>query len=300
MASISPMLGLFGRALELRPSISRAGPLMQPKVASSVHVRGAKNLTATQVKKEATKKKRKKFPNYKLQNLKDARQYTLCDAMQYIRAFEVGRPPTSAKYEVHIRLKTKRDGPVIKNQIKLPHSVKTDLKICAICPPDSNAARDARLAGATLVGEEDIFDVLKSGKVDFDRVIAHPDSMQKIGKAGLPRILGPKGLMPNAKAGTVVENMRGTIGSMMGGSFYRERVGMLRLAVGQLGFNPEQLRDNIRAFIQAIKKDANSMSDQMQKDIHEVVLSSTNAPGFTLSGEFRSEDSVSTKALSTL
>ena len=172
---------------------------------------------------------------------------------------------------MHIRLKTKRDGPVIRNQLRLPHSVKSDLSICVICPPDSKAAEEARIAGATLVGEEDIFEVIKSGKVDFDRVIAHPDSMPKINKAGLPRILGPKGLMPNAKLGTIVENMRDTIGNMMGGSMYRERVGMLRMAIGQLGFTPEQLRDNIRTFIDAIKKDAAGMSDQMVKDIHEVV-----------------------------
>lgn len=122
-----------------------------------------------------------------------------------------------------------------------------------------------------MVGEDEVFEVIKSGKVDFDRVIAHPDSMQKMNKAGIPRILGPKGLMPNAKVGTIVENMRDTIGSMMGGSMYRERVGMLRMAVGQLGFTPEQLRANIRAFIEAIKRDAAGLSDQMPKDIHEVV-----------------------------
>ena len=194
----------------------------------------------------------------------------------YIRAFEVGNPPNVPKYELHIRLKTKRDGPVIRNQLRLPHSVKTDLKICAICPPDSRAAEDARIAGATLVGEDEVFEVIKSGKVDFDRVIAHPDSMQKMNKAGIPRILGPKGLMPNAKVGTIVENMRDTIGNMMGGSMYRERVGMLRMAVGQLGFAPEQLRENIRAFIEAIKRNSVGLSDQMQKDIHEVVRKSAS------------------------
>ena len=122
-----------------------------------------------------------------------------------------------------------------------------------------------------MVGEDEVFEVMKSGKFDFDRVVAHPDSMQKLSKAGLPRILGPRGLMPSPKMGTVVENMKDTIGNMLGGSMYRERDAVLRLSIGQLGFTPEQLRDNIRTFVAAVRKDASAMSDSIQKDIHEVV-----------------------------
>jgi len=238
---------------------------------------------------------------------------TSAEGISYIRAFEVGRPPTVPKYECHVKLKTKRDGAVIRNQIRLPHSVKTDIKICVICPPDSNAAKQAREAGATLVGEDDVFEIIKSGKIDFDRCVAHPDSLAKMGKAGLPRILGPRGLMPNPKLGTIVENPAGAVRTMLGGSMYRERQGVVRMAVGQLGFKPEQLRDNIRAFLDKMKKDAANLSDTISKEISEVVskvmrfsvqahnwqvLSSTNSPGFSLDGEFRKENSPPTKALS--
>lgn len=240
-------------------------------------------------------------------------QLILTERTSYIRAFEVGRPPSIPKYECHVKLKTKRDGAVIRNQIRLPHSVKTSIKICVICPPDLPAAKQASEAGAILVGEDDVIEVIKSGKIDFDRCIAHPDSITKIGKAGLPKILGPRGLMPSLKLGTIVENPAGMVRTMLGGSMYRERQGVVRMAVGQLRFTPEQLRDNIRAFLDKMKADAVNLSDKISKEISEVVckvdgmlaeaynlqvLSSTNSPGFSLNGDFRSENSPPTKALS--
>lgn len=183
----------------------------------------------------------------------------------------MGRPPTVPKYECHIKLKTKKDGPVIRSQMRLPHSVKTDIKICVICPPDSVAAKQAREAGAVLVGEEEVFDIIKSGKVDFDRCIAQPSSLPKMNQAGLGRILGPRGLMPSTKLGTVVDNVGSAIKNMLGGSMYRERQGVVRMAVGQLGFTPEQLRDNLKSFVGQIKKDAASLSDQVTKEVYEVV-----------------------------
>ncbi|KAJ8109014.1 hypothetical protein OPT61_g7762 [Boeremia exigua] len=112
-------------------------------------------------------------------------------------------------------------------------------------------------------------------------------------RAGLGRILGPKGLMPSTKTGTVVNNIGPTVRNMVGGSEYRERLGVIRMAVGQLGFTPAEMQENIKAFMDALKKDMAQMQDRVSKEVHEVVLSSTNAPGFTLSGEFKGPDSIS-------
>ena len=124
-----------------------------------------------------------------------------------------------------------------------------------------------------LVGEEEVFEVIKSGKFDFDRCIAQPVSLSKMNQAGLGRILGPRGMMPSAKLGTVVENVGSSIKNMLGGSMYRERQGVVRMAVGQLGFTPEQLRDNVKTFISQVKKDAQSLSDEVTKEIYEIVSS---------------------------
>src|SRR5258707_15851578 len=95
----------------------------------------------------------------------------------YLRAFEVGRKPTESKYEMHIKLKSLKNGPVIRNRLRLPHPVKTDLRICVICPPDSKYAETARAAGAALVGEEEIFEAVKDGRIEFDRMLCQTDSL---------------------------------------------------------------------------------------------------------------------------
>ncbi|KAL8711512.1 MAG: hypothetical protein Q9220_004171 [cf. Caloplaca sp. 1 TL-2023] len=241
--------------------------------------------------RDQPKKKKKTRITFKQYDLKNAEQFSLCDAMRYIQAFEVGRPPNSPKYDLAVKLRTIKNGPTIRNRLRLPHAVNTSLRICVICPPDSSHAEAAKKAGATLVGEETVFDAIKEGRIDFDRCICQQDSSQKMNKAGLGRMLGPRGLMPSAKYGTIVKDVGATVKSLVGGSEYRERSGVLRLAIGQLGFTPEEMQANIKAFMTEVKKDIGLLSDRINKEIHEVVLSSTNAPGFTLNGEFRSATS---------
>ena len=190
---------------------------------------------------------------------------------RYIHAFEVGRPPTSSKYDLAVRLRTPKNGPAVRNRLRLPHAVDTSTRICVICPPGSPAAKQAVSAGATLVGEETIFDAVKEGRIEFDRCVCHIDSAQKLNQAQLGRILGPRGLMPSTKFGTITKDISGTVKNMVGGSEYREKLGVIRCAVGQLGFTPEEMQRNIRVFIGAIKKDLATLSDRISKEIHEVV-----------------------------
>lgn len=190
---------------------------------------------------------------------------------RYIRAFEVGRPPTSAKYEMAVKLRTLKNGPVIRNRLRLPHPVKTDIRICVICPPDSKHAEEARKAGATLVGEDEIFEAVKDGKINFDRCLCQTDSLAKLNKSGVARFLGPRGLMPSSKSGTIVRDVGQTVRDMIGGSEYRERMGVVRMGIGQLGYTPEQLQANIKAFMDLVKKDIATISDRAKKEIHEVV-----------------------------
>ena len=192
---------------------------------------------------------------------------------------------------MHIKLKSLKNGPVIRNRLRLPHPVKTDLRICVICPPDSKYAETARAAGAALVGEDEIFEAVKDGRIEFDRILCQTDSLAKMNKAGLGRILGPRGLMPSTKLGTVVKDPGLVMKDLIGGAEYRERLGVIRMAVGQLGFTPEEMQRNIKIFIEALKKDIAQLSDRIHKEVVEVVLSSTHGPGFTLSGEFQNPES---------
>lgn len=172
---------------------------------------------------------------------------------------------------MHVRLRTLKNGPVLRKQFRLPHPVKTDIRICVIAAPDSKAAQEARAGGAVLVGEDDVFNHVKEGIVEFDRCICHIDSLQKLNKSGIARILGPKGLMPSTKMGTVVTQVGSSLRDMVGGSEYRERLGVVRLAVGQLGFTPEAMQQNIKALMDSVKKDIAQMSGRISKEIHEVV-----------------------------
>ncbi|KAJ6022132.1 hypothetical protein N7540_007636 [Penicillium herquei] len=273
-----------------------------PTLAGLQQVRGLKNQKKDKGKKGKSEAKpsRRAPLEFRQGNLKDLTQYTLCDAMRFIRAIEVGRERTVSKYEVAIRMRTRRDGPVIRNMIRFPHAVQTESRICVICPPGSKQAKDALAAGAVLVGEEEVFAAVKAGKIEFDRCLAHPDSLPALNKAALGRILGPRGLMPSVKTGTVVEDVASRVEMLRGGTIYRERDATIRLPIGQLGFSPEQLRDNLRTTIESIKKDAAGLNDRINKEIYEVVLSSTHGPGFSLNGEFKTDDSPETSALSGL
>ena len=155
--------------------------------------------------------------------------------------------------------------------MRLPHTVDSSQRIAVICPPDSPAATAAKKAGATLVGEDVIFDAVKEGRIEFERLICHADSVAKLSKANLGRMLGPKGLMPSAKTGTVVKDVATSVKSLVGGTEYREKIGVIRLAIGQIGFTPEQMKENVQAFMTNVKKDIGNLTDKMSKEIHEVV-----------------------------
>jgi large subunit ribosomal protein L1 len=153
--------------------------------------------------------------------------------------------------------------------MRLPHPVKTDLRICVIAPEDSAAGRAAKAAGASLVGEDHVFDMIKDGRIEFDRCLCHVDSLVKLSKSGVARILGPRGLMPSAKTNSVVKDVSNSVKDMVGASEYRERMGVVRMSIGQLGFTPEEVQRNIKAFMDALKKDMAALADRISKEIHE-------------------------------
>lgn len=189
-----------------------------------------------------------------------------------------------------MKFKTHKNGPVIRqNQLQLPHPVKTSVRFAVIAPPGSKAAEEAKEAGAVLVGEADIFEELK--KMNFDRCIAHPKSIAAMNAAGIPRILGPKGMMPNVKNGTVTTDPKKLLQAMSSGAVFRERFGVVRIAAGTLKFTPQMLRENLEAFIKRMKEEVARLPENTQKTIYEIVLSSSSGPGLSLNGKFQSEDS---------
>ncbi|KAL2130247.1 hypothetical protein VTI74DRAFT_6705 [Chaetomium olivicolor] len=287
MASLNQCLASLARlnlAAPARPTVSSTIPqFLLPSAAATPVVRYASG--GGGMRKRPAKKK-KVYKTFRCYDLSPMQQFTLCDAMRYIRAFEVGRPPAVIKYELAVKLRTNKSGPVIRNRIRLPFPVKTDTRIAVICPEDSPLMVEAQQLGAVAVGEESLFESIRQGNIPFNKLICHADSQEALKKANLGKILGPKGLMPSPKTKTITTDLKATIQELIGADEYRERNGVIRMAVGQLGFTPKMLSDNVKAFMQLLKSDIANSDENHPKSLDEVVLSSTNGPGFSLNGGF--------------
>ncbi|KAK3942572.1 ribosomal protein L1-like protein [Diplogelasinospora grovesii] len=289
MASTNQFLASMARlslSPSTRPSAIAIPNFLLPSITAPLvrHASGAGGM------KKRPAKKKKTYKSFRSYDLSPMEQFTLCDAMRYIRAFEVGRPPTSVKYEIALKLKTQKNGPVLRNRIRLPFPVKTDTRIAVICPEDSPLLAEAQQLGAVAVGEESLFNAIREGNIPFNKLICHTDSEAALRKANLGKLLGPKGLMPSQKTKTITSNLKATMQELIGADEYRERNGVVRLAVGQLGFTPQMLADNVKAFMGNVKSDINEIDDTFGKGVDEVVLSSTNGPGFSLNGGFSPSD----------
>ncbi|KAL5625590.1 hypothetical protein BROUX41_005650 [Berkeleyomyces rouxiae] len=282
LQSLSPMarFGLLALRSAARPTAASAVPatVMQARNAS-MKSKGSK---------EAAEKKKKLPKDFKVYDPTKFPQFSLCDAIRYIRAAEVGYHGSSTKYEIAVRLRTARNGPVVRNTIKLPHPVRTSARFGVVCPENSTIGQEALLAGAVVVGQESLFERIRAGDMPFDRLICHEDSEKALNAAGLGRILGPKGLMPSRKLGTVTKNIKRSM--QAGSDEYRERMGVIRVAVGQLGFTPKMVADNVKALVDQIKKECAALEDLTYKEVREVVLSSSHGPGLSLNGKFKCTD----------
>ncbi|KAK7544882.1 mitochondrial 54S ribosomal protein uL1m [Phyllosticta citribraziliensis] len=300
MASTPRCLAHLGRqslrTTSIRPTTTtlRTGLAASPAPSLLLPLQQFRGAASPAKKKDGSGKKKALSKSFKVPDMKLAIQFPLLDAMRYLRAFEMRYPDVTGRYEVHVRFRTERSGPTIRNRMRLPHPVKVDLRICVIAPRDSPAGQAALKAGAAVVGEDEIFEAVRAGKIDFDRCLAVAESMPKLMKANVARILGPQGLMPSAKMNTVVKDAKDVataVGDMVGGTEYRERVGVVRMAIGNMDFTPDMLSANIKIFLESVKKDIAKIPDNYSKSIHEVVLSSTHGPGFSLSGEIAGPES---------
>ncbi|KAK4168069.1 ribosomal protein L1-like protein [Cladorrhinum sp. PSN259] len=287
MASTSRCLASLARlslSAPARPTVVSTIPkFLVPSVAAPF----VRHAGAGGMRKKPAKKK-KTYKTFRSYDQSEVETWSLCDAMRYIRAFEVGKPPTVAKYELAVKLKTHKSGPVVRNRIRLPFPVKTDTRIGVICPEE--LAAEAQQLGAVAVGEERLFEAIRAGNIRFNKLICHVDSQDALKKANLGKILGPKGLMPSAKTKTITNDIKATVKDLIGADEYRERNGVVRMAVGQLGFTPEMLSDNVKSFMSSLKYDMSRLDDSTTKALDDVVLSSTNGPGFSLNGTFASTD----------
>ncbi|KAI1813939.1 50S ribosomal protein L1 [Poronia punctata] len=283
-----------------RPAIASIPKLAPPSITQQVRWKSgmAQQARAKEKAKLKAKKRKSRHKEYKFAAPSTEEQFSLCDAMRYLRAAEVGRPPSAATYEVSLRFRTIKNSPVLRARLRLPYPIKNDTRIGVICPEGSGVMNEARNAGAVAFGEESIFEMIRENpnKLPFNRLICHVDSEPALKAAKLGRILGPKGLMPSIKTNTITKSIVPLMHEMAGALNYREKIGCIRLPIGNIQFTPRQLSENIKSFMTSVRGRMQLMEDRVSKEIVEVVLSSTSGPGFPLSGAFLSTDESITPA----
>ncbi|KAK0619723.1 ribosomal protein L1-like protein [Immersiella caudata] len=280
-----------------RRAASTIPNFLLPSVATA-QIRHASGSGGGGMRKRPEKPK-KTYKTFRSYDQTEQQKFSLCDAMRYLRAFEVGTPPQGTKYEIHVKVKTDKAGPVVRNRIRFPYPVSSDTRIGVICPDDSPVKAEALALGAAVAGETAIFELIQNGHFPFNKLICHVDSEAALKKANVGKILGPKGLMPNKRHGSVTSDIKSTMNEMIGSDEYRERNGVVRMAVGQLGFTPQMLADNLKVVMEKMKKDMDTIADNgYTKQLDEVVLSSSHGPSFSLNGKFNpAEDNITEEQL---
>ena len=164
---------------------------------------------------------------------------------------------------------------MVRGVCQLPHGSGRKLRVGVFAKGDK--AEEAKKAGAEVVGAEDLVEQVQKGAIDFDRCIATPDMMPLVGRLG--KVLGPRGLMPNPKVGTVTTDVAGAIKAAKGGAveFRVEKAGVIHAGVGKASFTEEALVDNIRAFTDAVNKAKPSGAKGTY--VKRIAVASTMGPG---------------------
>lgn len=204
--------------------------------------------------------------------------YPVADAVGIIKNRANAKFDETVEVAVNLGVDTKQADQMVRGVIDLPNGTGKSVRVAVFAK--GAKAEEAKAAGADVVGAEDLAEKVQAGQMDFDRCIATPDMMGVVGRLG--KVLGPRGLMPNPKLGTVTMNVAEAIKSAKGGQVqYRaEKAGIVHAGVGKASFTEQALIENVKAFVDAIAKAKPSGAKGTY--IRRVSLSSTMGPGLKL------------------
>lgn len=206
------------------------------------------------------------------------KSYSLNEAAEMIVAFKNPKFDESIELAINLGVDPKHADQLVRGTVALPNGVGKDVKVLVFARDD--LAEAARGAGADFVGAEDMLEKVKGGWTDIDVVVAAPDMMAEVGKLG--KVLGPRGLMPNPKIGTVTRDIAKAVSEVKAGriEFRVEKNGIVHNGVGKVSFSKEKIIENIEVFINAIRK----ARPQAAKGIYmkKITVSTTMGPGIKL------------------
>jgi large subunit ribosomal protein L1 len=204
--------------------------------------------------------------------------HTLEEAVKLLKSRSATKFDETIEVSMNLGVDPKYPDQQVRGVCNLPNGTGKTLRV-AVFAKDKKA-EEARAAGADIVGDQDLFETINGGKIEFDRLIATPDMMTLVGRLG--KILGPRGLMPNPKVGTVTPDVAKAVKDAKGGAveFRVEKAGIIHAGVGKVSFSEEALVQNIRAFCEAVNRA--KPSGAKGTFVKKVALSSTMGPGVRL------------------
>lgn len=210
-----------------------------------------------------------------LAKIEAGKSYTLSEAVEKIKEITFTKFDASFDIDVRLGVDPRKANQMVRGVVTLPNGTGKTVRVLVLCTPDAEAA--AKAAGADYVGLDEYIDKIKGGWTDVDVIITQPSIMGKIGPLG--RVLGPRGLMPNPKSGTVTMDVAKAVEEVKKGKidFKVDKNGIVHSSIGKVSFTPAQMRENAREFINTLIKLKPATAKGTY--IKSIYLSSTMSPG---------------------
>lgn len=210
-----------------------------------------------------------------LSKIEAGKTYSLAEAVEKVKEMTFTKFDASLDIDVRLGVDPRKANQMVRGVVTLPNGTGKQVRVLVLCTPDAEAA--AKAAGADYVGLDEYIDKIKGGWTDIDVIITQPAIMGKIGALG--RILGPRGLMPNPKSGTVTTDVAKAVEEVKKGKidFKVDKNGIVHSSIGKVSFTPEQMRENAREFINTLIKLKPATAKGTY--IKSIYLSSTMSPG---------------------
>jgi len=216
--------------------------------------------------------------NSNFEKINRDKEYSLEEAIELLSSFSHPKFDESVEIAINLGVDPKHADQIVRGTVALPNGIGKDIKVLVFARDD--LAEEAKKSGADFVGADDMVEKVKGGWTDIDVVVAAPDMMAEVGKLG--KILGPRGLMPNPKIGTVTKDIAKTVTEVKAGriEFRVEKNGIIHNIIGKVSFSREKIIENTKIFVNAILK----AKPQATKGVYmkKVTMTSTMGPGIKL------------------
>ncbi len=216
--------------------------------------------------------------NSNFEKINRDKEYSLEEAAELLSSFSHPKFDESVELAINLGVDPKHADQIVRGTVALPNGIGKDIKVLVFARDD--LAEEAKNAGADFVGADDMVEKVKGGWTDIDVVVAAPDMMAEVGKLG--KILGPRGLMPNPKIGTVTKDIAKAVTEVKAGKieFRVEKNGIIHNIIGKVSFSKEKIVENAKVFVNAILK----AKPQATKGVYmkKITMTSTMGPGIKL------------------